>query len=466
MTDLVLVLHAHLPWGHLNDEDDAAARWLLEASVDCYQPLLTVLEGLEAEGLGFRISLSVSPPLAAMWSSPLFEQRLLTYVDTERSGWESVSPEYAQAAAFHLQRLGEPRRDLIAGFRALSQVELICATATHGFLPLLSTVPVAARAQVEIAVLAHRDLFGAAPAGIWLAECGYCPGAERWLHDWGLGYFFVDSHALAGAKKGTHAAVLTSTGVAAFARDPAASEQVWSNKSGYPGDPAYLDFHHRVNGRRVLKVPGTSAWDPRAAASRAKEHGQHFVQERGVEAEVIVAPYDAELFGHWWFEGPQFLESVLREAARSKTLRLATGSDHLRRDLPRERLELPASSWGRGGYSAVWLDPSNAWIWPHLHRAGERMAKLAALGLNDRLGERALAQAARELLLAQASDWPFLLEAKTNAGYATGRLEDHLRAFRALASQLENGSVDEPQLQAREIINNVFTAIDPRIYGR
>lgn len=468
MTDLLLVLHAHLPWGQLAEEDDAAARWLLEASVDCYQPLLQMLEGLEAEGVPFRVTVSVSPPLAAMWGSPLFAPRLAAWVEAEKQAWLETSAEYADAVAFHLARLEQPRRDLLAGFGALKCVELICATATHGFLPLLSTVPAAARAQVEVAVAAHRQAFGATPAGMWLAECGYCPGAEQWLADAGLRYFFVDTHAVAAAKRGPHAAVATSSGVIAFARDPGASQQVWSRTSGYPGDPAYLDFHHRVNGRRVLKVPGVSPWDPLAARARAQEHGRHFVQQREQTegAEVIVAPYDAELFGHWWFEGPDFLEAVLREAARSPALRLATGADHLAVDRPRERLELPMSSWGRGGHCAVWLDPSNAWIWPHLHRAAERMVTLAGRPPADPLFERALAQAARELLLAQASDWPFLLEAKTNAGYAARRVEDHLLAFRFLATGIEASAIDEPALRAREAANNLFGAIDARVYGR
>ncbi len=463
MTDLLVALHAHLPWGHLEDEHDAAARWVLEASVDCYQPLLQMLERLDAEAVPFRITLSVSPTLAAMWASPAFAPALARYVEGEKSAWEQVGPPYAEAAAFHLARLNEPRRDLVAGFRALYQVERICSTATHGYLPLLATVPVAAKAQVELAARAHQQAWGAPPMGMWLAECGYTPGAEQWLAEAGPGYFFVDSHALKAAKLGTHAAVSSGHGVAAFARDPAASEQVWSKQTGYPGDKAYLDFHHRVNGRRVLKVPGDGPWSPEAAHARAREHARHFVAARErTGGELIVAPYDAELFGHWWFEGPQFLEEVLRQAVQSKTLRLATGSEHLNLHPPRERLQLPASSWGRGGYSAVWLDESNAWLWPHLHRAAERMSRLAARPSGDALADRALTQAARELLLAQASDWPFLIEAKTNAGYATQRVDDHLQAFRALAAQLEHGTIDAAALAAREACNGLFASLDPR----
>ncbi len=446
MKQLLLVLHAHLPWGHLSDEDDAAAQWLLEACVDCYQPLLTALERLDAEGVPFRLTLSVSPPLAAMWSSPKLNDRLAAYVAAEQQAWRSAPAEYAKAADFHLARLAEPRRDLDAGFRALKQVERITSTATHGFLPLLKTVPAAARAQVSAA--------GPTP-GMWLAECGYTAGADGWLRDAGVGYFFVDSHAVSHAAHAHRRPVQTTRGVFAFARDPQASAQVWSAKTGYPGDPAYLDFHHRVGGRRVLRVPGEGAWDPAVARDRAQIHARHFVAERAANGgDVITAPYDAELFGHWWFEGPDFLEAVVRAVAESQAVQLNVPSRLCAPDA--ERVELPETSWGRGGHSAVWLDAANAWMWPHLHRAAEAMVALA-----DR-SDRVAKQAARELLLAQASDWPFLIEAMTNAGYATKRFEDHLLAFQKLAG----GDVDEAYLSKREAANNLFGAIDPRVYGR
>ncbi len=458
MKNLLLVLHAHLPWGHLADENDAAARWLLEASVDCYQPLLEALESLAAEGVPFRITVSVSPPLAAMWSSPLLPARLQRYVEAERHVYERLPAKYAAAARFHLDRFTRPRRDLLAGFRALDQVELITSTATHGFLPLLSTVPAAARAQVQVA---------AQGKGMWLAECGYCDGADRWLLEAGVDYCFVDSHALAHATFKHHRAVRTAAGLHAFARDPQASEQVWSREAGYPGDRAYLDFHHRIDGARVLQVPGDAPWDPIAARRRAQVHAKHFVAQRELtQAQSIVAPYDAELFGHWWFEGPDFLEAVIREAAQSPSLKLATASEHLREFPDSEGVELPTSSWGRGGYSAVWLDPNNAWMWPHLHRAAESLSALCTTAANDPLTERALAQATRELMLAQASDWPFLLEAKTNAPYATARFEDHLLAFRALAAGVKHGEIDESELRRREVANNLFGSIDGRVYGR
>jgi 1,4-alpha-glucan branching enzyme len=155
---------------------------------------------------------------------------------------------------------------------------------------------------------------------------------------------------------------------------------------------------------------------PEAAFARAREHAAHFVSSRAQGAALQVAPYDAELFGHWWLEGPAFLEGVLQAGEA-----LTTPMEILREQPTRETRELPFSSWGRAGTAEVWLGPQNQWMWPHLHRAAEEMTKLDDPG------------ALNELLLAQASDWPFLIDAKTSAGFAQEQFEAHLLKFRARA---------------------------------
>jgi 1,4-alpha-glucan branching enzyme len=200
---------------------------------------------------------------------------------------------------------------------------------------------------------------------------------------------------------------------------------VWSAEVGYPADPLYADFHHRVGGQRVLRVTGADEklpWDPAAAFARAREHARHFLAARRDAAGVQVAPYDAELFGHWWLEGPTFLDEVLTHGADV----LTTASDVLRAGPTLDVQEAAFSSWGRGGHASVWLGPQNAWMWPHLHRASEVMVGLA--------NRPRAARAMQQLLLAQGSDWPFLLDAKTSAGFAHDEFVSHLLAFRALVA--------------------------------
>jgi 1,4-alpha-glucan branching enzyme len=407
---VVLVLHAHLPWVAGTREE----RWLHEAILDCYLPLLEVLEKLP-DGAR-RITVSISPVLCAMWNDRGARKRTAVY----------LREQHARSTGWHQQNaaraLASFRKPLIARFRALARrgaIELITTAVTHGFLPLLMTVPEAARAQVALAVESHRRCFGAAPKGFWLPECGYAPGLDAVLAEAGLRYTFLDAHAL------DCSPAFLPSGVAAFTRDPLASEQVWSAQVGYPADPLYADFHHRVDGQRVLRVTGAQTkepWEPQAAFARAREHARHFLEQRRAGPRVQVAPYDAELFGHWWLEGPVFLDALLTQGADV----LTTPSEVLRAQPTLPVRDAEFSSWGRGGHASVWLGPQNGWMWPHLHRAAETMVTLA--------GTRSRGLAMQQLLLAQGSDWPFLLDAKTSAGFAHDQFVERLLAFRALAA--------------------------------
>jgi 1,4-alpha-glucan branching enzyme len=182
---------------------------------------------------------------------------------------------------------------------------------------------------------------------------------------------------------------------------------------------------------------------------------------------IIVAPYDAELFGHWWYEGPEFLDFLVRKLCHDQknTLSLFTPGEYLRKH-PTNQIATPgASSWGEEGYWRVWLNESNEWIYPHLQVAQERMTELARqFPEADGLQARALKQAARELLLAQASDWPFILRAKTSAEYARRRVKDHLLRFIALHEQLTVTGVNEAWLAEVESRDNLFPDVDWRYW--
>jgi 1,4-alpha-glucan branching enzyme len=182
---------------------------------------------------------------------------------------------------------------------------------------------------------------------------------------------------------------------------------------------------------------------------------------------VVVAPYDAELYGHWWFEGPEFLEFFIRKAAYDqRTFQLASASDFLR-EVPETQIATPPfSSWGAGGYAEVWLNGSNDWIYRHLDQGAKRMIALARdFPWAEGLTRRALNQAARELLLAQSSDWAFIMKTGTMVDYAVGRTREHvLRLFR-LHDQLRAGAIDEAWLSDVEARDNLFPGLDYRVYG-
>src|SRR5205823_3140847 len=318
----------------------------------------------------------------------------------------------------------------------------------------------------------YVDLFGNDLAGFWLPECAYAPGLESLLQEANIRWVVLDAHGVMFGRppprRSIYAPCYTPAGPAAFARDRDSSRQVWSAREGYPGDPNYRDFYrdagfdlplahlgpvarsqrkfsglkyHRVTGPDVEKA----IYDPDAAHKAAAAHATHFLEERRKQIRslnafnfdpIVVVPFDAELFGHWWFEGPRFLELFIRQAVSDqKDFRLTIPSDYLAAHPTQQTIEPAASSWGDKGHLEVWIDKNNSWIYPHLHAAAARMSKLAqdfsvvgqplrlpekkSPGIAPTLQDRSLKQLARELLLAQSSDWAFLMRTGTAREYAT-----------------------------------------------
>jgi len=350
--------------------------------------------------------------------------------------------------------------------------------------------------------------FGRRPRGIWLGECGYIPGADELLREAAIRYFFVDTHGVLYADHqpayGIYAPIYCPTGVAAFARDTESSEQVWSAKHGYPGDPHYRDFYRDIGfdlpadyigphihpeGHRMAtgfkyhaithdKLHDKWVYDPDVARGKAGLHASHFRGNMEKQAErlagqmdrppIIVSPYDAALYGHWWYEGPVFLGDLFRQLHHDQsTIESITPVDYLERH-PTNQVATPsASSWGAKGYNEQWLNETNAWTWRHVHVAGERMTELArnySRGPSS-LTDRALKQAARELMLAQSSDWPFIMSTGTTVPYATRRFNEHIIRFTRLYEDLREGKVDEPYLASIEAQDNIFPQVDYRIYA-
>lgn len=514
---LALLLHAHLPFVH-NQEPYTSLeeKWLFEALTESYLPLTLNWEHLAAEGVDFRLTLSLSPPLISMLVEPALRERYGRYLDNllELAGREIErtrhDPAFAPLAEFYHRRLAAVTRaykenyqgDLLAPLKKLREqghLELITTAATHGYLPLMLT-DTARRAQVRVALDLFSATMGFPPAGIWLPECGYTPGVEKILQAEGIKYFIVASHGMLGAVPTVTTAVYAPVkvgGVAAFGRDWETSHQVWSRTEGYPGDPAYREFYrdigydldfnylepylvggvrgdtgfkyYRITGKTEAKEP----YDYQAARERAREHARDFIANRERQLSywsgeipvqpIVVAPYDAELFGHWWFEGPDWLADVLRQAAGRVSL--TTPGAYLEQHPPHQEVTMGPSSWGEGGYNRVWLNPANDWAYPHLHRAEQALIKLAAVNPQPgSLQERALNQAARELLLAQSSDWPFILTTGTTVEYARRRLLEHLDNFFRICRDFEHNRLDRDFLAGLENRNNIFPHLDFRLY--
>ena len=522
---LSFILHAHLPYVrhpeyHAFLEED----WLFEAITETYIPLIEVFEKLVEDNVDFRLTMSLTPPLVSMLADEVLQSRYLQYLDKRihLAGLEikrtKHQPEFLRLAQMYLKYFNNARfvfaekyrRNIVTAFKNfqdMGKLEIITCGATHGYLPLMNGNVNAMRAQIKVAVDHYEKHFGRKPRGIWLPECGYGPGIDQILKEAGIRFFITETHGVLFAsprpKYGIFAPVYCPSGVAAFGRDLESSKQVWSSKEGYPGDFAYRDFYrdvgfdldydyvkpylhgdgkrgnigikyYRISGKTNHKEP----YQPEVALDRAAEHAGNFMFNREKQIEhltsvmdrkpLIVAPYDAELFGHWWHEGPDWINFLFRKIAfDQKTIALITPTEYLER-YPVNQVSTPSySSWGYKGYNEYWLNEKNDWIYRHLHKAAERMVELAK-AYPQTSGNvtltRGLNQAARELLLAQSSDWAFIMKTGTMVEYAVKRTKEHLFNFNKLYDDIRSNAIDPKWLSGIEGENNLFPDIDYRVY--
>lgn len=531
------VLHGHLPYARASGRWPHGEEWLHEAILGTYLPLASVLFDLREERVPFQLTVGMTPILLEQIADADIVERFDEYlVDQQRRAEEDVRRfadlgDYAfegLAAKYvdYFTRLGREyrrrfSRDLVGAIADLvrtGNLEVLTSAATHGYLPLLRR-PDVIRAQLENGIRSTRRRIGIDPAGLWLPECAYAPGLERYLEQAGLTHFIVDAALLEGREArrasrrariaeggqqwtsgdGTFAEagpaelygspqadvmsayLVGSSSVAVVARHPRVSGQVWSALHGYPGDGVYREFHRKddVSGLRYWRVTDSASglgekqpydWD--AAFDRTHTHANHFVSLVRAELEdhrrvagregLLVAAFDLELFGHWWFEGVNWLGSALDRFAKAGTP-TTTVADSLRASPPALSTELREGSWGKANDHSTWLNEGTAWMWPELERAADEMEALAALDDADAVRRRALAQAARELLIAQASDWEFLVTTGQADEYARERFRTHLLRFERCAeiahTRRENGDLAE-----MERLDNPFPEVDWSAY--
>jgi 1,4-alpha-glucan branching enzyme len=521
---LALILHAHLPFvRHPEHEHFLEEDWLFEAITETYIPLLQMMQRLVNDNVPFKLTMSLTPTLCAMLRDELLRERYVRHLDllidlvTRERKRNRNQPELAELSEFYFELFAASRRffvdewkcDLLTAFRQLRDtgaLEIIGCAATHGLLPLIQQQSrAAARAQILIGRDAHVDLFHANPTGFWLSECAFAPGIDMILQEANVRWFVLDAHGLLFGnpqpQRAIYAPCYTPAGPAAFARDRDSSRQVWSAEEGYPGDPAYREFYRDVGfdlplerlgpiARGIRKFSGVKyhritggkgekqLYDRAQAEKAADAHAAHFLEQRRAQFRqladididvdpIVVVPFDAELFGHWWFEGPRFLELFIRKAAFDQDdFRLTTPGEYLAAHPTQQTIEPAASSWGDKGHLEVWIDKNNSWIYPHLHLAAQRMSKVANAHKNDssELNDRVLKQLSRELLLAQSSDWAFLMRAGTAREYATKRTIDHLTRFNKLHDQFVAGQLDEKFLADCEWRDNLFPNLNWRYY--
>lgn len=443
---------------------------------------------------------------------------------------KTPNPELHHLARFYLNWFQSIKRDfherwgrdLIGAFKKyqdLGAIEITTSAATHCFSPLLEE-DVSIQAQYKTGVNNYKKHFGKEPNGFWLPECAYRPeengrpGIEKFMYEAGLKYFFTESFVIKGGQTAevrrivgpygsvqyVPSATTSNTGldtheafwlkeypVAVMGRHEEAGYKVWSADHGYPGDGNYREFHKKddKSGLHYWKLTskGTDLgakeiYNPESAESRMRENSDHyvgFVQQCLTEhfkatgkPGLIMVSFDTELFGHWWFEGVTWLKEVIRKLKTYTNVQMIKGSDYLALNPPEKTIELKQSSWGSGGHYQVWLNNETEWMWPIIHKAEREMAEVADLPTvgHDKLITRAAKQLARELLLLESSDWPFLVTTGQAKDYAVERFNDHQARFDKLYKMIKSGAVDEKALQQIEDIDTCFSEVDLKVFSR
>ncbi len=519
---LAIVLHSHLPYvRHPEYEDFLEEDWLYEAMTETYLPLLDVFSRLTRDGVDFRITISLTPTLLEMLADGLLMRRYRAHLEKliELSEREidrtrhdpSINPlakMYHERFVHYLDLFENGcRGNLINGFRDFMEqgsVEIVASAATHAYLPLLID-RTWQDIQLHVGIDCHAHHLRKDAGGVWLPENAYTEGIDEILATYGIRYTFLDAHGVLNASVrpayGVYAPISSRAGVGFFGRDLQSAKQVWSAKEGYPGDPDYREFYrdigydldlgyirpylhsdgsrsnlgikyYRITGQTDQKQPYVLQW----AQRKVETHAGNFVFNRAKHIEylcgimdrkpILVSAYDAELFGHWWFEGPEFIEQVFRKLSTTSGIVTATTPTMYLKEYPENQAAVPSpSSWGDKGYHEVWLNGTNDWIYRHIHIAQDRMHELMRTTTASPERHRGINQALRELLLAQSSDWPFIMNSGTMVAYARKRFVSHIARFTRLYQQIKDGHLELEYLNGLESKDNIFPWIDYRTYA-
>lgn len=516
--NLILVLNAHLPFvKHPNHDFFLEEVWLYEALSETYLPFLRMCRRLEEDKIPFKMTVSLSPTLSAMFADELLQDRYIRHLNLllelgAKEKKRCKASKLLKTVDLYLNLFQENlydfrsryEKNILRGFREFQDkgfLEIITTAATHCFLPSYILYPELVRAQVEVACQDYRHHFKRRPKGFWLPECGYCEGMDRILRKEELDYTFLSAHGvLYGSEKpryGTFAPVRChAKGPAVFPRNRYGSRSVWEKESGFPSHEDYRDFYrdigfelpvdylkpylwdnfrlntgfkYRAVGCRKEAPHEKKDYDPVKAGKQVKIHAEEFIgihrdqfQKANPHMDIpplSVCPFDAELFGHWWFEGISFLEEVFRNLRDIPDMEALHPSEYLELYPDRQIMEPCPSSWGDKGYSEVWINGNNDWLYPFLHQATEDGFKLMNRFKEEKdpLKIRVINQLVRELLLSQGSDWPFIMRTGTFSQFAENTVKKHLKNFYRLAEILrDHEKFDLKWFLKIESRNNVF----------
>lgn len=508
--DLVLILHTHMPYVRRNGDWPVGEEWILEAWTESYLPIWGLIEDISAGRLPGKLALTMTPVLAEQLQDPYLEDRLDGYLrnrmsqaerEIERLGRMGDAPRAALASHFAALYRGR-LQDFESRFRGRmmgtlregmesGRVEVLASAATHAHLPTLPSES-CRRAQIGIGLESYRRCFGRDPSGFWLPECSYTPELDRVLAPFSppLSYVVLDHTAPESAPEDAptwEPRRLGTTPLIALMRDRAAHELVWTMR-GYPSRAPYREYVKRDyegHGFQYWRITSEhtpidekEVYEPERAALAAWDDARDFAAAmRGRREEVaslaasshipaaVVAAYDTELLGHWWLEGPLWLREVL-SLCGGETELPGRVAEKARKGMP-PALSPRMTAWNVDGTFSTWVNPGTAEMREELRRVEEDLIALLASSPAAGSGERrALLQAAREVLILEGSDWPFMVARDQAAAYSRERFSSHLARYGAIRDMLDRHRVEPEGLAAIEETDNLFPWLELRFWKR
>jgi 1,4-alpha-glucan branching enzyme len=504
--------------------------WFFEMISETLLPLLEVFDRLDRDRVPFRLSLALSPVLCSMLADEVLVGHYLEYVDRQiefgareldRTG---DNPPLHELAEYYYDQIVEKRilfteryekniPRVLDLYQKKGRLEILTTAATNAFLPLYAPFPSAIQAQIEVAIASHRHFFGRNPQGFWLPELGWAPELDEHLRSYNFSYTLVDTHGGLlgkrlgpggpGVQRGSFYPIKTPAQIPVLIRDYYAQRELFESDGAW-FSPEYRDFSqdagYELNrelvkpflGERGIRTPTGFKYYARASSSSkkvlyeagkarelARVHARQFLDKRLYlleqaetlmpETPISLCAFDADNFGRFWYEGPVFLETLFREGAGRAGLQFMNPQEYLsKQSISQMETVMPEfSSWGVNGYAEMWLDSSNDWMYRHVIRSLDRMVELAERFPNDSgLKERALNQAAREILLVQSSDWSKMLYNQESSDFARNQIETALRNFTTIYEALGSNYISTEWLTKLERRHYLFPNINYRVFRR
>jgi 1,4-alpha-glucan branching enzyme len=533
---IAIVLNAHLPFARKDGANFSFEEIPFFATVsETLLPMLEMFDRMEADNIPFRLGLAVSPVLCHMLTDNLLINHYLDYVDRQIAfGVEEIKrtkdePALNNLAKYYYDNAIERRilfteryerniPKVLSHYQKKGRLEMLVSPATNCFLPFYMNHCEVIRAQIETALASYKKIFNKKPAGFWLPELGYHSKLSPYLCNYGFRYTIIDTHSALLANPpplyGSFLPLKTVHNVALFVKDFYAYRDVMDREEGLPVEGDFRDFFNDAaddmpveNIKLFLGDDGTrlstgykyhsigssekprTFYDPVLAAKKAEKRAELFIERRISKlkqageliwknidrAPVSLCVWNMDFLGRFWHEGPLFLENIFRIGCKKKEIQFMTPLEYIdSNDESSFQIVKPEySSSGFNGYAESWLDASNDGFYRHLFHAAERMVELAERFRNETgIKERALNQAAREILLASSSDWQRLISTQNNISlpkwknYATNALESHLKNFTTIYEALGSNYLSTRFLTDIERRNNIFPDINYSVFRR